>query len=405
MKSIFYKIGYNTFVQILAKIITSLLGFLTIGILTRYLGQEGFGNFNLVFAYLTFFGIIGDLGLQVSMVRELTKHHLAEKIYGSYFWLKFFLVVVSMLLAMVMLVFFPYPSFLKTAIIVGAISYGAGLLNNYGVVIFQANLKLDFVALMEILVKTTTTLFILLFVYLKLGLLSIIATVFLGNLANSLLIILLLNKLIKIDFSFDMNLAKNLLFKSLPIALISILSLGHFKIDTLLLSILKGASTVGIYSLAYGLIENVLVLWAFYISSFYPLFSQYQQADKIKEAKILWKNSFLISLSVSILILATGYFVAPFIINILGGYEFRESTTALRVLLFSIPLFYLNNLFYHSFLALRKELTPLVGVGFSLLISLILNFVFIPEYSFLGACLAVIAAQGFLTIYYIFNWH
>jgi len=404
MKGIFYKIGYNTSVQIFGKIITSLLGFLTIGILTRYLGQEGFGNFNLVFAYLSFFGIFGDLGLQISMIRELAKNNLPEKIYGSYFWLKLFLITVSMILAIILLIFFPYSPLLKMAIIMGALAYSLGLLNNYGVVIFQANLRLDYVTAMEVLVKIVTTLLILLFVYLRVGLVKLLATVFLGNLAGSILIILLLNKLVKLSFVFDLNLAKKLFFRSLPIGLISLLSIFYFKIDTLLLAYFKGAGPVGIFSLAYGLIENILVLWGYYIASYYPLYSKFIRQDALKkQAASLFKNSYIISLACSLVILMAGYLAAPMIINILGGSEFRESLTALRVLLFSVPLFFLNNLFYHTFLSRNKETIPLVGVGFSLLISIILNLIFIPKYSFLGTSLSVIAAQAFLAIFYIFN--
>jgi O-antigen/teichoic acid export membrane protein len=403
MKGIFYKIGYNTFIQIIGKIIISSLGFLTIGILTRYLGQEGFGNFNLVFAYLSFFGIFGDLGLQVSMVRELAKNSLPEKIYGSYFWLKLFLITISMILAIVVLIFFPYSPLLKMAIIMGALAYSLGLLNNYGVVIFQANLRLDYVAAAEVVVKIVTTILILLFVYLKVGLVNLLATVFLGNLIGSVLIILLLKKLIKLNFIFDLDLAKKLFFRSLPIGLISLLSIFYFKIDTLLLAYFKGAGPVGIYSLAYGLIENILVLWGYYIASYYPLYSKFVRQIAIKQAASLFKNSYIICLVCSLVILVIGYLAAPVIINILGGSEFKESSSVLRILLFSIPFFFLNNLFYHTMLAKNKENIPLIGVGFSLVISIIINLIFIPRYSFLGACLSVIAAQSFLAIFYIFN--
>jgi len=113
MKRIFYLIGYNTFVQILGKIVSTILGFISVGLLTRYLGQEGFGNYSLVFAYLSIFGIIADWGLQLTMVRELArKQNLSEEIYGTYLWLKIFLAIFANLLAIIFLLFFPY--FLST---------------------------------------------------------------------------------------------------------------------------------------------------------------------------------------------------------------------------------------------------------------------------------------------------
>jgi O-antigen/teichoic acid export membrane protein len=114
-------------------------------------------------------------------------------------------------------------------------------------------------------------------------------------------------------------------------------------------------------------------------------------------------NSYFIVIVSSFFILGVGYLISPLIINMLGGAEFKESISVLRVLLFSVPLFFLNNLFYHTLLARDKETIPLIGVGFSLIISIILNLIFIPRYSFLGTSLSVIAAQAFLAIFYIFN--
>ena len=122
MKSIFYRIGFNTAIQILGKGISIILGFITVGLLTRYLGQEGFGNFTLVFAYLSLFGIIADFGLQLTMVRELAKKEsLPQSIYGTYFWLKVILVIFSTLLAIICLLFLPYSRFLKIGIIVASV--------------------------------------------------------------------------------------------------------------------------------------------------------------------------------------------------------------------------------------------------------------------------------------------
>ena len=70
--SLFKRIFVNTTSQIVAKGATVVLGFLTVGLLTRYLGVAQYGIYNLVFAYLTFFGIFADFGLQLSLVRDLS---------------------------------------------------------------------------------------------------------------------------------------------------------------------------------------------------------------------------------------------------------------------------------------------------------------------------------------------
>ena len=151
-KNIFYKIGFNTLIQFSGKIITVVLGFLTVGLLTRYLGTSGYGDFTLVFAYMSFFGVFADFGLQLAIVRELSQKSIrAEKIYVTYFWIKLALIVASTVFALILLIFFPYSNSLKIGIVIGALAVGIGGLSWYGTAIFQSKVRLDLVTYIDIL--------------------------------------------------------------------------------------------------------------------------------------------------------------------------------------------------------------------------------------------------------------
>jgi len=403
MKSFFYKIGFNTFIQIFGKAISIILGFISVGLLTRYLGQEGFGNFTLVFVYLSFFGTLANFGLQLTMVRDLAKKDkLPEEIYGTFFWLKIFLVVFATILAIILLVFFPYSRFLKIGIVIASIGVAIGILNNYGTVIFQANLRLDLVTLADVLTKVITILFIVLFVFLKRGFYSILNTILIGNLAGAVLIIFLLKKFIPFNLKFSFNLAKKIIKKSIPIGFTSLFALAYFKVDTLLLSVIRGTAEVGIYSLAYKVIENLLVLWGFYMATLYPLLSSLLSKRKTQEAWGLWRKSLLIALASSVIIIIIGFAFAPFVIRVLGGKEFEASVIVLRILLFSLPLFFVNNLFYHSFLLKEKIKFPLIAIGSSAIINLILNLIFIPRFGYIAAAFNFLITQTCLLIFYLF---
>lgn len=403
MKSFFYKIGVNTSIQILGKAISIILGFISVGLLTRYLGQEGFGNFTLVFVYLSFFGVLANFGLQLTMVRDLAKKDkLPKEIYGTFFWLKIFLVVFATILAIILLVFFPYSRFLKIGIIIASIGVAMGILNTYGTVIFQADLRLDLVALLDVLVKIVTVGCIILFVWLGLGFYSILNTILIGNLAGAVLIIFLLKKFIPFNLKFSFNLVKKIIRKSIPIGFTSLFALAYFKIDTLLISIIRGAVEVGIYGLAYKVIENLLVLWAFYMATVYPLLSSLLSKRKTREAWSLWRKSLLVALASSVTIIIIGFTFAPFVIRVLGGKEFEASVIVLRILLFSLPLFFVNNLFYHSFLLKEKIKFPLVAIGSSAIINLILNLIFIPRFGYIAAAFNFLIAQAYLLIFYLF---
>ena len=51
-------IAHNTLWQFGGKIIGTILGLFTIGLITRYLGQEGFGYYSTIMGFLQFFAMV-----------------------------------------------------------------------------------------------------------------------------------------------------------------------------------------------------------------------------------------------------------------------------------------------------------------------------------------------------------
>ena len=57
------KIALNTLVQVVGKIITTVISVVMLAYLARYLGVSGYGDYTTVFAFLGFFAIIADMGV------------------------------------------------------------------------------------------------------------------------------------------------------------------------------------------------------------------------------------------------------------------------------------------------------------------------------------------------------
>jgi len=391
------KIGYNTSVQLIGKILSVLLSVITIGILTRYLGTSGYGNFTLVFAYMSFFAVIADFGLQLAMVRELADRNEAkEKLYGTYFWLKIILVLFSTLLAFIFLLFFPYSLMLKTAILIGGVAVGISGLTGYGTTIFQSNIRLDLVTFVDLITKIATTVLIVLFIALGLGFYSIILTVLIGNLVGLAATVALLRRNASFNFNFDKVLAKRIFLLSLPIGFTTFFSLAYFKLDTIILSVLRDAREVGIYSLSYKTLENVIVVWGFYMASVFPLLSKfYAEGEKEKFNKLL-KSSFFIAVLLSAVTMSASYIFAPFIINVFGGKEFSESIVSLRILVFAIPMLFVNNLLYYRFLVKRNLLPIIIILILGLTLNGVLNLIYVPQYGYLASSFITVITEFFL---------
>jgi len=394
-------IEYNTAIQTVGKVVSAGLGFITIGILTRYLGESGFGTYTLVFVYLSFFGIIGELGLQLTMVRELNKQNNNENILGTYFWLKIILSLISVLVAIVFLLFFPYSWYVKSAIIIASFGFTLGTFNTFGSTIFQSKVRLDLVTFSDLISRIVTTILIITLVYLKFSLNTILIALLVGNFSSFLFNFYQIKKLTSFSFSFNRLLAQKLIIKSLPVALITLLSLLYFKIDTLILSLYRPAEEIGYYGLVYKIFDNLLVLWGFYMASVYPMLSDFIYSSQNEKALELWKKSKKTALTSSILIAVIGVVLAPLVISLFGGNQFVGSIISLRIVLIGLPFFYLNNLFFHLSLSKEKTKVPIYAIFISLIFNLILDLIFIPIYGYIGASIITVATEILLFISYI----
>src|SRR3989344_2874641 len=402
-KNIFYKIGFNTLIQFSGKIITVVLGFLTVGLLTRYLGTSGYGDFTLVFAYMSFFGVFADFGLQLAIVRELSQKSIrAEKIYGTYFWIKLALIVASTVFALILLIFFPYSNSLKIGIVIGALAVGIGGLSGYGTAIFQSKVRLDLVTYIDILSRLVSVILIVIFIFIKLNFYYIVSTVLIGNLAAFLATIYLLKRNIKFDFKYDPSLAKKIIKWSIPIGLTSFFSLAYFKIDTIMLSVMKGSTDVGIYSLSYKILENILTLWGLYMASIYPIFSKYLAENDKKIFYKIFKNTMSIALISSILIVLIGFIFSDLIVGVFGGEKFDQSSIVLKILLFSVPIYFITNTFYNTFLSLKKVNYIICSMFFCLLLNFISNLFLIPRMGYIGAGISTVITELVMLIFYLY---
>src|SRR3989338_4410585 len=66
------KIAHNTIIQVFGKSLTVFFALIIFGLVARYLGQEGFGYFSTIYAFLAIFGILVDLGLQMTTTQMIS---------------------------------------------------------------------------------------------------------------------------------------------------------------------------------------------------------------------------------------------------------------------------------------------------------------------------------------------
>jgi len=67
-------IAKNTGVLAISQVITSILGFVLLIYLARYLGEVGFGKYSFAVSFTALFSIVANLGINNYIIRELARN-------------------------------------------------------------------------------------------------------------------------------------------------------------------------------------------------------------------------------------------------------------------------------------------------------------------------------------------
>ena len=138
------KIAYNTIVQFAGKAISTVLGLVSLAMMTRYLGQAGFGSYTTITNYVSFFAIIADLGLTLVTVQMISRPGVDEKkALNNLFGLRLASIILFLGLAPVIAIFLPYTPYVKIGVMIAALSFLFPALNQILIGLFQKRLRMD----------------------------------------------------------------------------------------------------------------------------------------------------------------------------------------------------------------------------------------------------------------------
>ncbi|MDD5397169.1 MAG: flippase [Candidatus Moranbacteria bacterium] len=402
------KIAYNVVFNVITKFISTALALVGIGFITRYLGTEGFGDYSTVLAFFAFFGSAADFGLYAITAREISRPEADEKkILGNAFAFRLLSSVLVFLATPILIYFLPYSHDVKLGIIIAAASFVFS--STYMVLngVFQKNLAMDKVAGAEVVGKIIQIAIIVLAVKNDLGFTVIILSVLASMIFNFVTVLLLVQNYIPLKLQFDFVYWKKFLKEAAPLGVSSLVIFIYFKIDTILLSILKTNTEVGIYNAAYKVIENASYIPAMITGLIFPMFSRHIFSDK-KQFTHLADETLKVFFILIVPMIVGTIFLSEGIIHLIGGNAFASASGTLRILIFALAFIFFGGLFNNILIASnhqRKMLWVLVGCA---IFNITANIIFIPAFSYTASAFisvltefSVAAAGLWLTIKYV----
>lgn len=391
------KIALNTIVSFGSRILGIVLALLTVGLITRYLSREEWGQYSVVLSFGAIFTILAEWGLYQLAVREISRPGADErKILGNIFTLRLTGGLAIFALAPLAALLLPYSGETRWGILVGMLGYwffsGAQVLMG----LFQKRLRMDKVATGELAGRLVQLFLIWLIVRYNLGFLPAVWALAAGALANFLIIFVFAQRYVRFRLSFDLAFWRQCLQMSFPLAVSGVLVMAYFSSGSFFLSIFRPVEEVGIYQLPHRILESLIVFPSMFVGLIMPLLSAAAGADEQNFKKILQRSGDVLMIIVWPMV-AGVFALSPAIINLLGGNKYPESVPVLNILMLAVAAIFFGTLFSYSLIArhLQKKLLWISAAGAA--VNLPLSIIFIPRYSYFAAALITALTEIFVT--------
>jgi O-antigen/teichoic acid export membrane protein len=402
-----FKILLNTFFQIAGKLVSSGFGFLTTILIARFYSVSDFGEYIKIISFGTAFWIMGDFGLNAIAIREYHEGGSVTDKFNRLLTLRVIISLVLMFVCVSLLAFLPagYGPIAKLGIIIFSFTILSQNIHLTANSVFQQNLAYQKTLYALIITNLTSFVIIALAVWQRW---PILAVIFSFSLAGIVLIIASLffvkQYVGQIVLRFDWQEMRKMMFKAAPLGLVLIFNVIYFHIDSFLLASMKTSREVGLYGLAYKFFETALVVPTFYGNSVYPVLLTRLKNDQMGFHR-LFRKSLLFLAAGSVLMTVVFLPIAPLFIRLAtNSAAYAGAVTALQILSFSFPVFFLSAIFMWFFVALNKKTLLLVVYGSSLVVNLVLNLIFIPRFGYYAAAAITGVSEVYILVIFIFYY-
>ena len=391
----------NVSAQAIGRIFSMGANFVVFILVARFLGTEIFGQFSYILTFLGLCVVIAEFGTNSILARDLSQlRDSAETYWGNFLVLRIGLSLLVMIPSIAVAYFVRQD--LLTYLLAGSLSLPF-LASRFFEPIFQVYHRpwfsmYSFVAYGLVYLSFSIVILFITKALLPIMLAYIGANVIYGIVAFSLAFILL-----KPKFTIKWTSIKKILTLSAPIGISALFIIINTRADIFMLAHMKSDYEVGIYNAAFRFLEMAAIIAVILMNPAIPIFSDKAINDReaLREdfIKII---EFLAIVTIPIAIFLPHF--SPLLIKLLFGEGFSESAEVLNILAWVGVL-----VFYSLF---GSALCVAMGVlqfeywsaASAASINILLNYLWIPKYSFTGSAWATLLCEVFLvsiTFFYI----
>ncbi len=354
--------------------------------LANSLGVSDFGLYSVALSYFSLISPICDFGILRYLVREVAKDRKElTSIMSNVFIIRaLFMVVVFIFFSALVYIFDPdkLRASLEILAIFAVVPQALSLTLDG---IFIAIQKVSLSAIGSVILNLATTITGFLLISSGLGSHGAVYALIIGQIIYALfLFVLYIKEGFKFRLNFKYENVKPIILGSLPYGILGVLGLIYFKIDTLLLSYMKGSYDTGLYSAAYKFLEALVFIPSSVATASFPVLARLHEEDREQIKQYYFKSLKLLGV-ISLIIVVLYILFLPTVIKLFLP-QFEASIGAILILAWTIPFMFIHIPGTIVLLSTDKYLKPVIYLSiFTVSFNVIANLIFIPEFGFIAS--------------------
>ncbi len=361
----------------------------------RRLGDERFGQYSIVLAFVGLFSIFVELGMTEYVTREIARDRSkTRKLFWNLVFLRLLLAVFGVFVITGAGFVFGYPREIVLGIGLYTTSFLLAAIQAPLVATLTANERFDYATAVTILERFVFVTLGGLFLLQGLGFIYLIVASLLSFPLQIGLAAWAVRRhgLLPSGATLDPGVWGRLVRASLPFGMISLMLTIAFGIDTVILSMYEPDRVVGWYNVAYGLVFSLMFLSRGIKRAMVPSLARTYVSDKAYVESWYYRSVKLISM-ISLPIAVGGMLIAFPLIRFLYTDEFLPAGLALQILIWDIPLLMFTSFSGSMATIIGEERVAARVYGLNTAANVLLNLYAIPRFGLVGAALVTVVTD------------
>ena len=388
-------VAKNTFWFSLSQIGGRIIKSVIILYAARILGTAEYGLFSYAVTLAGFMSLFMDPGVNSVFMREIAKApEDRHKIFSTTFAIKIALIIIGAAIIIFIGPFFSTLPGAKALLPIAALILTFDTFREFFLSLVRGVEKMEWDAAIFLLTNVAIVIFGFIYMAMNGTAQSLALGYALGTGVGAIAAVIVLREYLQdIVKQFSARLIKPILGAAWPFAVTGALGMLFTNTDILIISWMKTASDVGIYSAAIRIIQILYLIPGVIQITTLPLFSRLAKVDNEKFRQILEQTvsvTFLASIPMAI----GGVILGTPIMSFLFGHAFASGGLAFKILMVTLVIDFPGSLIVNAIFVYNHQKSLIITSAIGGVSNVLFDVLLIPRWGMTGSAVATLIAQA-----------